>query len=186
MIITVAPAVEPLLLEMVKAQAKIDSADEDALLGAYIVAARQAVENYLHRALITQTWQYTFDGFDALQDKHFAPFQSVTSITYLDINGAVQTLASNQYRTVIDRGLIEQEYAVTWPPTRPVSAAVTVTLVMGFGATWNTIPETIRIAMLMMINHWFENRVPYSVGQNLIEMPMTAEYLLNPYRLIVV
>ena len=58
-----APATEPVTLAEVKAHLKIDGTDEDTLLTTLITVARQAVEDYTGRALITQTWQVFYDRF---------------------------------------------------------------------------------------------------------------------------
>ncbi|NDA93971.1 MAG: hypothetical protein EBX90_11955, partial [Betaproteobacteria bacterium] len=57
------PATEPLSLEEVKEHLRIDSSAEDALLQMYIEAARKVCEHNTARALITQTWETTFDRF---------------------------------------------------------------------------------------------------------------------------
>lgn len=51
------PSIEPVTLSDVKAYAKIDGSDDDGLLNDLIMTARQSVEKYLKRALITQTWK---------------------------------------------------------------------------------------------------------------------------------
>lgn len=62
---TVAPAVEPLTLALVKSQCRLDTADtsQDALLLIYIQAAREFVEQQTGRSVITQTWKLTRDRF---------------------------------------------------------------------------------------------------------------------------
>jgi hypothetical protein len=59
---TVAPLVEPVTREEVKAHAQgIDWPDDDALIDSYISTAREWMENALNRALITQTIRATLD-----------------------------------------------------------------------------------------------------------------------------
>ncbi|NDC98941.1 MAG: phage gp6-like head-tail connector protein [Betaproteobacteria bacterium] len=62
----VPPATEPLSLDEVKEHLRIDSSAEDALLQMYMEAAREICEHHTARALITQTWETTFDRFPGL------------------------------------------------------------------------------------------------------------------------
>ena len=55
-VLTTAPAVEPISLAEAKAHLRLDASDEDALLTALITAARMFVERTLGVALITQSW----------------------------------------------------------------------------------------------------------------------------------
>lgn len=57
------PAVEPVSLAELKLHARIDGADEDALLSSLIVSARQYVSEATRRALVTETWSLTIDGW---------------------------------------------------------------------------------------------------------------------------
>ncbi|MBN9265961.1 MAG: phage gp6-like head-tail connector protein [Hyphomicrobium sp.] len=75
------PSVEPVTLDELKAWAKIDSADEDALLTSLIAAARDAAEQYLRRALITQTVRLTLDldgrGIDLPEGVYDLPVSAI-------------------------------------------------------------------------------------------------------------
>src|SRR4051812_18712350 len=55
------PAADPVVLAEVKSQANIDGTDWDPLLASYVTAATKSAEEYLRRALITQTWKLTLD-----------------------------------------------------------------------------------------------------------------------------
>lgn len=57
------PAVEPLSLADAKAQLKVDADYEDSLIDTKISAVRVEIENFLNRALVTQTWTLTLDEF---------------------------------------------------------------------------------------------------------------------------
>ncbi len=51
------PGEEPVSLAEAKAFCRIDAADEDALVGALVAAARLHVESLTGRALVTQSWR---------------------------------------------------------------------------------------------------------------------------------
>lgn len=57
------PAIEPITLSEAKTHLRVDFTDDDTLITTLIIVARQAVEEFLGRALITQTWQVFYDRF---------------------------------------------------------------------------------------------------------------------------
>lgn len=180
-----APALEPVSLAEAKAHCRIDTSDEDALLAGYILAARHHCETYLRRALMTQTWDFLLDtDWPDCIELPKPPLQSVTSITYYDSAGALQTLATDQYRVSIKRneGAIEPAYSVTWPTVRDQSDTIVVRFVCGYGSNPGDVPEQIRQAMLLLIGHWYNNRETVNIGNIVNEMPFAADALLFPFR----
>jgi uncharacterized phiE125 gp8 family phage protein len=164
---------------------------EDALIDTLIRAARQHVETFTRRALLTQTWDWKLDSFPyrafALP---MAGVTSITSISYVDTAGATQTWSSALYASDLptgprsQRGRIEPAYGESFPSTRSQMNAVTVRFVAGYGTTAASVPEGIKAAMKLLIGHWFQNResVVVSVGAGALEVPATADVLLWPYR----
>lgn len=182
---TVAPAAEPLTLAEAKAHLRVDSTSEDALITTLITVARQSAETFTRRALITQTWALKFDAFPDEITVPLPPLQSVTSIGYVDSDGAAQTLATSGYQVNTDTqpGRIKPAYGARWPATRADTyGAVTVTFVAGYGAAGSAVPEPIRQAMLMQIGHMFERRETSIAGTIIAQVPMATEWLLWPYR----
>src|SRR5690349_18189150 len=89
------PALEPVSIIEARAQSKIDGSLQDGELASFLLAGRQHVENYTGRALISQTFDAKFDyswpycgGYQILLPK--PKTISVTSISYVDTNGANQ------------------------------------------------------------------------------------------------
>jgi uncharacterized phiE125 gp8 family phage protein len=97
------PADVAVTLADAKAQCRIDADqhDEDGLVDGLIQAATQHVESFTHRALITQTWDETFDGFPCGYDGEIwlskPPVSAVSSLSYIDSAGATQVWASSNY-----------------------------------------------------------------------------------------
>jgi len=58
-----APATEPLSLAEIKAHVRVVDDNENDLLVTLGLAAREFVETFTHRAIITQTWALQLDGF---------------------------------------------------------------------------------------------------------------------------
>lgn len=183
-----APAVEPITLAEARAHLRATATDEDALIQAWIIAARRRAESITWRALCTQTWDWFLDAFpcsgEALEVP-FPPLQSVTSISYVDDAGATQVLATSEYQvdSKAQPGRIAEAYSKTWPSTRVQMNAVTVRFVAGYGLA-DKVPWEIRAAMLLMVGHFYEHREDVSVGNIVNVMPRSADDLLAPYRIV--
>lgn len=186
-----APASEPLTLAEVKAHLRVDLADEDVLITALIQAAREHVENFTHRALITQAWDLMLDGFprgDAIWLPK-APAISVTSVSYVDSTGASQVWSPALYITDIpvgptaQRARIAPAYNQYYPVTRSVMNAVTVRFMAGYGAS-AAVPSAILASMKLLIAHWYQSREAVLVGLRAaaIEIPVGIDALLWPYK----
>ena len=177
-----APTVEPLSLSEAKAHCRIYGSDDDGLIAGYIMAAVSLAENSTNRALATQTWELTIDrDWPEVIVLPRSPTQSVTSVTYYDSAGSLQTLASNQYRVdvTLPQGRIEPAYDVTWPVVRDQARTIIVRFVAGY----TQIPEPIRQALLLLVGHFYENREAVVVGQTPTDLPLGVDALLFPYRI---
>jgi len=178
-----APAVEPVSLADAKGQLRLSLADDDALITALIVAAREYVETFTHRALITQTWDDTRDAFpgDDVIWLPKAPLVSVTSVTYVDSNGATQTWSSTLYTVDAPTGpkarvaCIVPNYGQSYPSTRDVINAVTIRFVAGYGATATAVPASLKHAMKLVIETWL-------AGSSAAPLPSAVDALLWPYK----
>lgn len=177
-------AVEPLSLDAAKRQCKVDGADSDGDLTDYIAAARANVEAMTGTRLITQTLDLYCDGFDDLSRLPVAPVQSITEITYVDGDGATQTLDPAIYEARLF-GLspkILLAYGRAWPTTREGSL-VTVTAVVGYGDAGEDVPQDVAHALKLLVSQWFDNRAPINVGNIVNDLPNTVPALLANHRI---
>lgn len=183
-----APAIEPIHLEEAKAHLRVDHTADDALIAALIRTAREQVETYTGRTLITTTFDYSLPAFPACGfiDLPNPPLQAVTSITYTDAASTATVWDSSNYlvSTRGVRGRIVPAYGVSWPAftARPVDA-VAVRYVAGYGAGAGDVPEGMRQAMLLLIGHFYENRqaVASQSAGNLFVLPLGVETLLSTH-----
>jgi uncharacterized phiE125 gp8 family phage protein len=164
------PATEPITLAEAKLNCRVDHNDENDLLNMLIAAARQHAETILHRAIITQTLDAYFDEFPS--EFALPPMQSVTAITYVDLDGATQTLAANQYTVdaVSQPSRITPAYAVTWPATRNQTNAVKVRFLAGYGAA-SAVPQCIKNWMLFRICTLYNQRDQFAPGAFMAQIP---------------
>ena len=181
-VLDVGPTHEPITVADAKLHLNIETTDDDIYITSLITAARQYVENFLQRTIITQTWSYYLDAFLREMVLPQPKLISVSAITYVDTGGTTQTLSSSIYQVdnFKEPARVVLAYGQSWPTTRSQINAVRIQYVAGYGAD-TQVPETIKQAIKIMIGHWFENREPVIVGTSVMPMPMSAESLLLPY-----
>lgn len=137
------PTAEPIHLTEAKAHLRVDNTDEDALITALIVVAREQAEATTRQALLLQTFDLTLDSFPC-EIALPGPLRSVVSITYTDPDGATQTLAAADY-TVDAKSAVARvipAYGLAWPSVRDHINAVTVRYRAGFAVPFTVVAAT--------------------------------------------
>lgn len=182
--VSVEPELEPVTVDEQQAWSRITDEAEGAVLEALIKSARTYVEQYLCRALMTQTLVARWDEWPWYFELERPPVQSVTSVQYIDVNGTTQTVSSANYWTdlVSAPPRILQRTGFAWPVTQADRPnVVIVTYVAGY-ASADLVPQPIKQAISMLVDHWYENRGPVVTGTVIGEMPLSVAALLGPYR----
>ena len=181
---TVAPTREPLDRADVKDHLRITHTDDDYYIERLITVARQYVEEFTGRQLITATWKETRECFPAWSWQLDRPdLIAVSSVVYAESSaGATTTMPSTDYQVSTNdhRGKVAPAYGASWPSARYQMDAVALTYTSGYGSTPSTVPQAIKHAMLMMISHWYENRESALVSISK-ELEFTTTALLQPY-----
>lgn len=195
-----APALEPVTLQEAKNHARIDTADDDALLNDLIAAARLNAEEYLRRSLVTQSWRLTLDPcsggnepwwdgvregassslFGGLPDAVSlpkGPVQTVTSVTTTGSTGTSSTFASTNYYLDTAGGRLVLYPTAAWPSDLRSAACCAILFAAGYGDKASDVPQPIRTAILMHVARMYDERL-------VCEMPEGCQRLLNPYRVL--
>lgn len=179
-----APSVEPVTLAEAKAHLCVIHADDDALIEAYIAAAREDAEHRLGRLLVTQTWELALGAFPSVIVMP-VPVASVTSIKYIDTAGVEQTLdaATYQVDTAALPGVIAPAYGAAWPSTRDQYNAVKVRYTAGYGADGAAVPASIKAWIKLRVGALYENRESAVAGQPIQQAPRDfADGLLDRHK----
>lgn len=195
-ILVSAPPVEPVTVAEVKAQTVLEESEDDSLLAGFITAAREYVEDFIHRRLIQQTWQLRFDSFPSCGyfELPQAPAQSVTSITYTDAGQSpnVQTLSTDVYDldSGVLPGVVFLQYNQVWPSNRNHRNDIVVTYVAGYAPSGSplsqttyagNVPQRIKQAITMLCADSYrhrETKMPMQAYHN-----ATIDNLLKPLKL---
>jgi len=181
-IVTTPPAGEPVTLAEVKALARVDHSEDDALLESRIKVARESVERRCGIAMLTQTLKLVTDGFGSagLQLPR-PPLQSVTSIVYKDPRHEAVTLAPSEYLVRGAGGSAFVLPATSWPTTDGLFGAVEVTYVAGYGDAPDDVPEPLREAVKQIVAHLYDNPTGASVDA-MHALPYGFDDLVADYR----
>lgn len=153
------PASElPVSVDDVRAYCDYEDNNRNGQFDAWIRAATAMVEHDCEVALCSQTCKLYLPWFRDVIELRKPPVTSVSSITYLDSNGASQTLSASVYSVNLKRWppRIRLADGQTWPTTQDYTDnAVTVTFVAGFGTSstdprWPLYQEAVRVKVKRM------------------------------------
>lgn len=189
-VLTSAPATTPISVTEAKAHCDITYSGDDSLIGALVDAATAHVDGWagiLGRCLVTQSWRVSFADWPASGCIRlpFPDVSAITSVKYYDADNVEQTVSSSLYELLEDeRGSFIRFLDDFTSPSvyDDRSDGVRVVFVAGYGNA-AAVPAAIRVALLMIVAHLYENREAVTMGQA-IELPMGAAALLAPYRRI--
>jgi len=184
------PTEEPVPLEDLKAHCRVEITDDDDLIFALGVAAREKIELDTGRALCTQTWILYGSGFPvsgtiAIQLSH-PPLQSAT-ITYTTTSGVASTTwSATEYQvdTASQPGRIMPAYGYSYPTAYDSYNSVAIEFVCGYGASYD-VPAMLKHALKMLVGTWYEHREMIVIGTIATDIPAPVAYesLIYPYRM---
>ena len=180
------PALEPLSLAEAKAHLRLDTTDEDDLVTALIVAARQLIERETRRALITQTWRVIFDAWPDPNTIRIplAPFISVTAVRIFDVANTPSVLNPASYFVDAQPGAARLYFTIAPPNPGRVIAGIELDVVAGYGPAAANVPELLRLAIRMLVARWFEARGDAAADTGASRIPPVIEALLAPFRVM--
>lgn len=200
------PASPPVALDIVRQHVRVDTADDDGLLGLYLDSATQTIESFLARTLITTTLRWdvqdtsssrypmvpagnllivplAFSGAvfagNALELPR-APVQSVVSFS-MGIGADAVDIAADRYTQDVgqDPARLRLLGGLSLSGSLYGGPGFSVTFKAGYGDEPSKVPAPIRHALLLLTSYSYERR-----GDDGGEMPSVVERLLWPYRMM--
>ena len=183
---TVAPATEPVTLAEIQTHVRSDIAADETYLADLIGVAREHVEEMTGRALVTQTWALDLDAFPGSRVIKLPrpPLIAVTGVTYMDADGATQTVDAADYiahATGDDPAEVSLAYNASWPSTYSERDAVTVTYTAGYGPNAEDVPAALRHAIKLLAGHMYAHREPEITGAVVARLGLSFDALISPY-----
>lgn len=195
------PDMLPVSLDEAKLHLRVDSDDEDHLIGGLIEAATAYLDGWtgiLGRCLVEQEWRQDFDGFARELCLPLGAVNSIATVTWRNAAGQVATVPSARYDLRTDasgRAIVRFDADYEFSRDLHESRAVSVTYKAGWptipaipedGDTpatpaQSTVPAPIKVAILLMIGHAYKNREAVTSG-NATSLPLGFAALTAPYR----
>jgi uncharacterized phiE125 gp8 family phage protein len=164
----------------VKSHLRIDTSDEDTLLGLYIDAATEMAENFCGRHFITHEYKLYFDSVTSIASLVYPDcvLDSVNPVNWIDANGDTQASLeahidaySNPSIAYLNSGFVSS------PLKSDASNVFWFEFGTGFGAASSDVPEAIKQAIKLIVADMY-----YFREDRKRTFPMTSEILLQPYK----
>ena len=175
----------------------VEGAADDALITDFIEVATESVKQYIQRSILTETLEFTMDGFTAGNDDAmlslgagthtghrasimgapgefdlpFPPVASVTSLTTYSVANVAAVFDAASYKFDGNTGRLYLNEGYTWPTDLRARSAVVVEYVTGFAI----IPKPILQGIKQMVAIMYECR-------EICELPEGCKAILAPYR----
>ncbi len=173
-----------------KEDGTFDETPEDGLINGLILGAVSHLDGWtgiLGRCICEQTWRVSFDRFCRELPLPLGPVMSIVSVTWRNADGETSTVSDGEYLTQTDAAGNERlvfRSGFDIPTDLHDQSAVTVTYKAGYPVSDGkpTAPAAIKVAILLMVGHWYENRETVVTGTIATELPFAANALLAPFR----
>ena len=159
-----------------------DFFDHDVLIHGLIKTARGFIETEMRGlVLMPQSWLQTEIEFNDKIELGLMPVSSIDSVSYLDDDGAEQTLSPSVYELDNSGGIayMRLAYDQEWPDTLTRYDAVKITMTAGH-ASADDVPPQIKTACLLIVGHLYENREA-TTPIKLNELPFGVRAFISPY-----
>ena len=186
-------ALEPITLDQAKDHMRVEATEDNALVTASVMAARQHIERYLDRTLVGKTISFKFSRFfENRIEVPRPPFRRTISLTYLDSSNQKQTLVNGTdfvdnttepfaNSTFNASGFIQPAFNKIWPLTLDTESSVELLFEAGY-QTPKDVPADIKHAMLLLVGQYYSFRESLHEGTNVVVLPLGIERILSPFR----
>lgn len=144
---------EVVTLALAKQNSNIEHSDTEAYLQLLLDAAVEDAENYTGTSLLQRNVIISFTDWATIYELPLAPIQSITSVKYLDADGAEQTVDTSGYTFYTKDGQHRLQIELDTFPVLDEDAPfpVTVTCVAGFATA--DMPAFVKSAVMMRFSH---------------------------------
>lgn len=166
-----------------KTHLRITYSDDDAYIAALEKAAVQRLEEFANIFLLETTLRQYGNSFNDLNILFKSPIKNATfDVKYKNSGSWVSFGNSCELVQHIKPPRIYLNDGVTIPDADDIFQAWRADYIVGWGATAD-IPDPIIQAIKITVSDMYENRQSVIVGKTVSEIPRTAQYLINPYKI---
>ena len=174
--------------EDMKLYLKVDTTADDSLIEDLIKAATSSCQEYTNRFFITTEITQYGDNWSDVSELFKSPVQAALfNVKYWDTAGILQTLGTTKYTldNVSQPARLVPSPDESWPSIIDGLNAIEINYKVGVDSA-DDVDNAIKQAVLLTVGHWYQNREAVIVGRQVNEMPMSAKYLLDQYKIQVV
>ena len=172
-----------------KLHLRVSQDDDNTYIDNLIMVAQQTIENYCNILLMRTTVIQRGDCWVDVSSLYFSPIKnsgnaSITHIKYFDGDNVQQTWAASDYIVDVYSQPVRIGLApgISLPGLANRIDAIEVKYTIG-GNSASSIPMALKQACLILVGQWYENRQEAVVGRSVGVIPMTARYLMEPYKI---
>lgn len=161
-VVTVRPTVLPVTVEEVKLYARIDGKSEDELITSFIESVTDTTEEWLRRALLSQSIVMSMDWWPRLKiSLPRPPLISITQVRTLDEDDVATVYDAANYfiDTSMEPGLLVLKHGVT-PPQNTVrfQSGYEIELKGGYGTVASAVPAGIKTGIKAWVANVYDTR----------------------------
>lgn len=194
------PATDYIPLARAKQHLRVLNSTDDAYITDLLSGAFDICSKYVGYSILKSRWQYGYDylvGQEAITDlkkgftipngnylRVMSRVISVDAVKYVDENNALQSFASGDWlvKPVLMSDYGNSIYIVNNPTSlTDDNIRYIVEITEGFEVA--DFPKSIEIAVLQLVQQYYDNRQPIIVGTIQSAMDYNFEYILDPFRI---
>ncbi|MGE3246411.1 MAG: hypothetical protein AB7F96_02770 [Beijerinckiaceae bacterium] len=176
------PAIEPVSLTEARNWLRITATIEDELIQALVTSARLVIEAQTQLLLIEQSWRLLLDAWpkESVLALPLRPVLSIDAIRIHDAIGGISLVPPESVTLYGDPMAPRVSFAVRPPAPGRYPSGIEVDLRAGFGAAASTVPEPLKLSILILTARWFENRG--DAADDSTHLPAEVSKLIAPWR----
>ena len=168
-----------------KTHLKVDTDADDDYIDNLVSAATESAQIFTNRYFINTTITQYGDTWNDMATLFKSSVSSVTHIKYYNNDNSLTTLDGAVYLTDIrsDPARIGLKPSQSFPSLADRIAAIECKYIVGYGSAASDVPEGIRQAVLLTVGNFYENRQEVVIGRIATELPKSAQYLLEQFKI---
>lgn len=155
---------EPVSLDEAKAHCRIDFDDDDALVGALITAARQAIEDYCHISIVPKTITLTLEAAEQLRSIFAQPYQvreqwNSFELPYGPTQAVLSVTSIGSDGTTVLSCVLNQDYYLTGVAFKTIKIINSFSNnILVYTVGYATVPQALKQAILNEVAYRYESR----------------------------
>lgn len=178
-VLITAPVSNPVTLQEVKEHMRVWFSDDDVYIAALLDAAVSHLDGYkgtLNRCIVSQTWRTSHRHFCREMETLFTDTTAVV-LKYYDVDNVLQTVDDANYQVYADYIRLNRSFVIP-----AVYSDRDDAVLMESTHGYETVPETLKLAIKILVTHWYRNRAPVSFGGAPTKIPHSIDALVAPHR----